>query len=143
MVPLLVNAAATLFMTGLIWFVQIVHYPLFASVGSAGFAAYSSSHQRRTTRVVAPAMLLEAIAAAWLAWSIPPGVPAWMAWSALALLGAIWLSTALLQMPLHHRLAAGHDPGAIRRLVRGNWFRTAGWSLRAALAIAMLASSVA
>jgi hypothetical protein len=141
MAPLLLNAAATLFMTGLIWFVQVVHYPLFASVGAAGFSAYSSSHQRRTTLVVAPAMLLEAIAAAWLAWVVPPGVPAWMAWSALAVLGAIWLSTALLQMPLHRQLAAGRDPRAIRRLVLGNWFRTAAWSLRAVLAIAMLASS--
>lgn len=141
MSPLLLNAAATLFMAGLIWFVQVVHYPLFARVGAAGFSDYSASHQRRTTLVVAPAMLLEAIAAAWLAVAIPTGVPAWMPWSALALLGAIWLSTAVLQIPLHHRLAAGCDPAAIRRLVGGNWFRTAAWSLRAVLAIAMLAAN--
>ncbi len=28
----LAQTAATLFMTGLIWFVQIVHYPLFATI---------------------------------------------------------------------------------------------------------------
>ena len=33
---LLLHAAATLFMTGLIWFVQVVHYPLFARVGEDG-----------------------------------------------------------------------------------------------------------
>jgi hypothetical protein len=30
---LLANLAATFFMVGLIWFVQIVHYPLFGQVG--------------------------------------------------------------------------------------------------------------
>lgn len=30
---LLVHAAVTLYMTGVIWFVQVVHYPLFSCVG--------------------------------------------------------------------------------------------------------------
>ena len=34
MLLLLLHAGATFFMCGLIWFVQIVHYPLFAQVGS-------------------------------------------------------------------------------------------------------------
>ena len=35
---LLVNAATTLFMVGVIWFVQSVHYPLFSRVGEAAFS---------------------------------------------------------------------------------------------------------
>jgi hypothetical protein len=31
--PLLLQAFATFAMTGLIWFVQVVHYPLFRAVG--------------------------------------------------------------------------------------------------------------
>jgi hypothetical protein len=142
LLPLLINAAATLFMTGLIWFVQVVHYPLFAGVGPREFPAYSLRHQRLTTLVVAPAMLIEAAAASWLTLAPPSGVPAWMPWSALLLLGSIWLSTAVLQMPLHGRLAAGFDAAAIRRLVAGNWIRTAAWSVRSLLAIAMLDAAV-
>ncbi len=37
-VVLLAHVAATLFMTGLIRFVQVVHYPLLARVGRGGFA---------------------------------------------------------------------------------------------------------
>lgn len=143
LLPLLINAAATLFMTGLIWFVQVVHYPLFAGVGPGEFPAYSWRHQRLTTMVVGPAMLLEAGAAVWVAAAPPAGVPAWMPWSALLLLGAIWISTAMLQMPLHRRLAAGFDAAAIRRLVGGNWIRTAAWSGRSVLAIAMLGAAAA
>ncbi|MDP9439422.1 MAG: hypothetical protein M3P49_11875, partial [Actinomycetota bacterium] len=57
---LLVHVGATLFMVGLIWFVQIVHYPLFASVGRGGFAEYSRAHSRLTGLVVGPPMLIEA-----------------------------------------------------------------------------------
>ena len=57
------HAAATGVMTGLIWFVQVVHYPLLARVGAASFVEYERAHVRRTTWVVAPAMLVEAATA--------------------------------------------------------------------------------
>ena len=68
---LLVHLTATLVMVGVIWFVQIVHYPLMAQVPRSGFAAYERDHQRRTTFVVAPAMLVEAVTAAMIL-AIPP-----------------------------------------------------------------------
>ena len=60
---LLAHVAATAAMTGLIWFVQLVHYPLFARVGVADFTAYEREHVRRTGLLVAPLMLLEALTA--------------------------------------------------------------------------------
>ena len=46
------NAVATLFMTGLIWFVQIVHYPLLARVAASESTAIADDHQRRTAREI-------------------------------------------------------------------------------------------
>ena len=43
------NVGSTLFMTGLIWFVQIVHYPLMGMVPKSEFQKYALAHQRRTT----------------------------------------------------------------------------------------------
>ena len=48
-VLLSLHLAATAAMTGLIWFVQVVHYPLFAAVGADQFVAYEVAHQRRTS----------------------------------------------------------------------------------------------
>ena len=59
---LVVNLASTLAMTGVIWFVQVVHYPLFASVGAEGFSRYEALHATRTGWVVAPLMLCELVA---------------------------------------------------------------------------------
>lgn len=136
---LVVHAAATLYMTGLIWFVQIVHYPLAASVPEAGFSAYQRRHMDRTGLVVGPPMLVEFVAAAALLVLRPPGVPDWMLFAGFGLLAAVWASTAFVQVPLHHKLCAGFDVAAARRLVSTNWVRTAAWTLRAGLAVCILA----
>lgn len=131
---LALQIAATLFMAGVIWIVQLVHYPLFARVGAAAFAAYEVEHRTRISLVVMPAMLLEVATAAWIAAAPPASVPAWSARLALALLVLVWLSTFFLQVPLHDRLSRSFDAAAIASLVRGNWIRTAAWSARAAIA---------
>lgn len=132
------HAGVTLYMAGLIWFVQLVHYPLMRDVGPAHYQAYQSLHEKRTAYAVGPAMLAELACAALLCAFPPPGVPPWMAWAGLALVIGIWLSTALLQVPCHRILACGFDPIAHRRLVRSNWVRTAAWSMRGVLALLII-----
>jgi uncharacterized membrane protein len=137
-VILILHAAATWFMTGLIWFVQIVHYPLFATVGRDSFESYEIAHSRLTTYVVAPVMLVELLSGAALLFA-GSRVPQWAALTGLVLLGVIWLSTAFVQVPVHSVLANGFQEEAHRRLVTTNWLRTAAWSLRAALMLWVLA----
>lgn len=140
---LLVNLAATLFMTGLIWFVQVVHYPLFASVGRDAFRAYHAAHAGRTTAIVLPVMAVELCTAVLLAIARPPGVPAAAAWGALALVLLVWASTGLLQVPRHQQLGRGFDAAAIHSLGAGNWVRTVAWSARAAMVLWMAAVATA
>jgi hypothetical protein len=92
---LLVHVAATLFMVGVIWFVQVVHYPLFSRVGPEKFSLYSEAHSRLTTYVVGPPMLVEAATALLLVFRRPEGVPLAAALIGLALVAAVWFSTAL------------------------------------------------
>ena len=136
---LLAHVAATWFMVGLIWFVQIVHYPLFGRVGAEGFPAYAESHSRLTSWVVGPPMLLEASTAVLLLFFRPGSVPASLAWIGAALLAAVWLSTAFLQVPRHTTLGLGFDAEAHRLLVLSNWTRTIAWSLRGLIVLQMTA----
>jgi hypothetical protein len=137
---LLAQAFASLALTGLIWCIQVVHYPLFAAVGRDEFTRYEADHARLITLVVGPLMLVELAAALWLAAVRPAGVPAWMAWTGLALVAAIWLSTAAIQVPCHAKLAAGFDAEVHARLVSSNWIRTVAWTARGLLALAMIAA---
>jgi hypothetical protein len=134
---LLLQLFSTLPMCGLIWFVQVVHYPLFHQVGGAGFTTYAGEHARRTTYVVAPLMLVELISSIVLLFSSlrPQGVLPYEAWLGAALVGVLWLSTALLQVPLHDRLQESFSGRHIARLVASNWLRTAAWTLRGALVL--------
>lgn len=136
----LLHAAATWLLVGLIWFVQVVHYPMLARLGPDGFDEHALFHVRRTSLVVAPAMLAEAGCASWLA--LAPPSPAAVAPTAVgfALLLAVWLSTALLQVPCHRRLERGYDLAAARRLVGSNWIRTLAWTARGAIALLLLAT---
>lgn len=133
-----VHAAATWAMVGLIWFVQVVHYPLFQRVGAASFSVYETEHQRRTTWVVMVLMPVELVTGIALFWLRPDTVAQEVVWVGAALLGVVWLSTALWQAPFHGRLGAGYDAGLVRRLVASNWLRTLTWSLRGGLVAAML-----
>ena len=133
------QALASSAMCGLIWFVQVVHYPLFARTDTTHSPDYADENQRRTGPVVMPPMLVEAATAALIAISPPPAIGRPAALAGLAMVAALWLSTLLVQMPLHGRLKHdGHTPSAVAALVRTNWLRTILWSARALLAIWML-----
>lgn len=126
-------------MCGLIWFVQGVHYPLFARTDAGHSPDYADENQRRTAPVVLPPMLVEAATASLIALTPPPEIGRPVALVGLAMVAALWLSTLLVQMPLHARLKHdGHTPGTVAALVRTNWVRTVLWSARALLAIWML-----
>ena len=132
------HLAATLYMTGLIWLIQRVSYPLMSAVGTAESVEYERLHCRRISWVVGLPMLVEGLTGLILLWFCPPWFPAWGFWLGAALLFGIAASTHFLQVPCHNKLAAGFDRLVHQRLVKTNWIRTILWTLRACLVIGML-----
>ena len=134
----LAHVAATLVMVGVIWFVQIVHYPLFSQVSEAAFNLYEAQHTRLTTYVVAPAMLIELGTGLWLLWQRPVGILPVQVWLGLGLLAIVWLSTVFVQVPQHERLTQGFDALTHHQLVTSNWLRTLAWSVRGLVVLWMV-----
>ena len=132
---LLIQIASTWFMVGLIWLIQVVHYPLFAHVGRDEFVGYSVKHQNRITWIVAPVMLIELVTAGLLVFWPIDGLSKFYFRIALGLLIAVWISTAAVQVPQHGKLASRYDRETIHRLVVGNWLRTALWTVRGILVL--------
>ncbi len=135
---LLTHVAVVWLLVGLIWTVQVVHYPLFSSVGREHFIAYQHRHMRAITLVVGPAMAVEVATTLALLAFAPETVPAALPWLGAATLAVNWLATWLLAVPLHQRLVAGFDPQTHRSLVKANALRTAMWSLHGLISLAML-----
>ncbi|MEO0468791.1 MAG: hypothetical protein AAF206_04155 [Bacteroidota bacterium] len=141
---LLAHVAATLYMVGLIWVVQVVHYPLFDGVGEAGFADYEARHARSITWIVLPVMMIELLTAIALLALRPTGgglagsIPSWTLWVGLVLVLLVWAVTFAVSVPQHAKLAQGFDARAHQLLVDTNWIRTAIWTLRGFLVLGIL-----
>ncbi len=138
----LIQVFATLAMFGLIWFVQLVHYPLFLVIPESAFLAYETNHATRTGWIAAPLMTAELLSALLLL--LPSLRPAFLSRNA-ANLGAslvvlLWLSTGLIQVPLHNRLHREYHRATIARLIHSNWLRTLLWTARAALMLTWMSA---
>lgn len=133
----LIHLASTWYLVGLCWLVQRVQYPLMDRVGVEGYPAYERAHVDRIGPIVAPMMLLELATAGLLVLTGSEVFRRPLFLVSLVLLVAIWLSTFLLQVPLHRVLAGGFDLDAHASLVRTNWIRTLAWSGRGAILLWM------
>lgn len=136
------QVAATWAMVGLIWFVQVVHYPLFGWIGDDEAVPYAVEHQRRTALVVGLPMAVEGVTALWLLADPPAGSSRVWPFVGCVLLAVVHGSTVLLQVPQHAALARANDAARIRRLVRSNWIRTAAWTARGLVTVVLLVAAL-
>ena len=130
---LLVQLLVTVYLTGLIWTIGVVHYPLFNLADRANFAAFESAHSARISSIVLLPMLLELGLSVAMLLNSSSVAPVWAAWLGLGLVALIWASTFLLQVPQHGVLSSGFDQRAYEVLVSTNWIRVFLWSARSAL----------
>lgn len=130
---LILQILSTLYLTGLIWTVQLVQYPFFSYLKNADFTKYHDDYRFWVTPVVAPMMVVELLTAIFLLILPPSEINYESLVFGLILIGVIWLSTFFLQVPMHEKLAGGFDEHTWHSLVNTNWIRTAAWSLRGGL----------
>lgn len=125
-------------MFGVIWMVQIVHYPLMRFVSGPEFARFETAHRVRISWVVGPLMAIEGVCVLAFLFAPPAGLPGWLPWAGAVAEAIAIGTTVFVSAPLHERLNTHFDPATLDRLIATNWIRTAAWTVRAALAIAML-----
>lgn len=138
MIIFYINLASTWFMVGLIWLIQLVHYPLFIYVGSKEFGLFHKKHKIFITPVVGIVMIAELITSGIIFLQFQSKIPIWILIIGLILLGIIWVSTLLIQIPLHNKLNSKFDENLIIMLVKTNWIRTICWSVRGVISLITL-----
>jgi hypothetical protein len=114
---------------GLIWTIQLVHYPSFLKIDKLEFKDFSNLHSKKISLIVVPIMLLELVSGSMLLILFPSIVTG----SNFLGIIIIWTSTLFLSMPLHRKLASGKDEALIEKLIKTNWPRTIIWTLRSFL----------
>jgi hypothetical protein len=133
----LINTFSTFFMTGLIWYVQLVHYPSFHFVNKDMFSEFHAHHSLKTGLIVMPVMSLELATSGALAWN-----DGWITLNALGfyIVIMIWVCTLFFSVPKHNALKHGKVDSLISGLVNTNWFRTVLWSVKSGLSFWILAT---
>lgn len=120
------EAIVSFSLLGLIWTIQVVHYPSFHFIDSKKFINFEKFHSKSISLIVMPLMLIEIIVASLLVLYRGNNFD----WTFLAIVLLIWLSTFVLSVPIHNKLSFGKDSELIRKLVITNWPRTILWTLK-------------
>lgn len=109
----------------LIWLVQLIIYPAFASIGENEFADWHRKYVKTISFIASPLMLAQMALVLRLVFT-QPGLPNFLMLSAIII---IWISSFSLSVPYHKKLLqSGKDQTVISRLVRTNWIRTILWT---------------
>ena len=132
------QVAGSVGMFGVIWIVQVVHYPLMRFVSGLEFARFETAHRMRISWVVGPLMAIEGVCVVAFLFAAPAGLTWWLPWAGAGAEAVAIGTTVLVSAPLHERLNAHFDPATLDRLIATNWIRTVAWTARGGLAIAML-----
>ena len=121
-----VNFISTSVMVGVIWVIQLLHYPSFHFINEKKYIEFQHFHMQRISFIVVPVMLIELASALLLSYFFRSSLTIIL----LALLLGIWGITFIFFTNMHQKLTNGYDPSIVDKLVKINWPRTALWSLR-------------
>ena len=124
------NLASTWYMVGLIWLIQLVHYPLFNYVGIEEFTVFHENHKILITPVVGIVMIVELVTSVILLFQNSCVTRNWLSIFGIILLGIIWFSTIYFQIPFHNTLSSKFNENTLIMLINTNWIRTICWSVR-------------
>jgi hypothetical protein len=140
---IVVHAAASMFMVGLIWTIHYVHYPLFAYVGESTYASFQAAHVERIGKLLFVPWLTEGItligvlALAFLGTHKVLRVPAVINGAAMAVVLVI---SGFWSAPAHAKLADGFDTSIHDQLMTVNLIRTLAWTVCGICAMWMVLS---
>lgn len=118
----------TSIMTGVIWVIQIVHYPSFHFIEKELYTAFQKFHMNKISIIVIPIMLAELITGMMLFLDKSSKSPFLII--SFVILVLIWLITGVFFSKAHNELMTGYQELLVNQLVVMNWIRTLLWTLR-------------
>ena len=125
----------TSMLVGLIWTIQLVHYPSFRYIEESKFVSFHSFHSTSISYLVLPLMLIELAATLFLLIQSDYSI-VYVVCMILVIL--IWASTFMLSVPCHNILLKGKNDEVINKLVITNWPRTILWSAKGVIVSTLL-----
>lgn len=126
---LTLSLISSVYMCGVIWVIQLIHYPSFSSIVPNQFLQFHSQHTMAMGLIVGPVMVIELVAGLWLLMNKAE----FFSVSYFIMVATLWALTFFVSVPLHNKLAQGYDLQVIQNLISTNWPRTIIWTAKAIL----------
>jgi hypothetical protein len=140
---LIINLSSVAFLAGLTWYIQIVHYPLFTYIDRKSFLEYNIYHLKKSAYILFAPMLVEGVFSIMFVFDYPINLSSLVPLVCLGISTVIWLITFSKIVPLQDKLTSdGLDKEVIEDLIKQNWFRTIGWSIKLVIMIYCMAKMV-
>jgi len=117
------NVLLNSILVGIILITQFVNYPLFKKIDQ-NFEIIHKEYTKKMGYLVAPIMVLEAITVSSMYIYYPKSNVLILI---ICLTIIIWLSTFLIQVPIHKKVSFKKDSKKIKRLISTNYIRTISW----------------
>ena len=121
-----VHFLSTSIMVGIIWVIQLLHYPTFHFIRESDYEEFQHFHMQRISFIVVPVMIIELLSGFMLVYYFRSNLLIFC----LIILLVIWLITFVFFTKLHQSLLGGYNKIFVDKLVQINWSRTILWSLR-------------
>ena len=121
------HLTSTSIMVGIIWVIQLVHYPSFKYVKESDFIIFQKYHMINISYIVFPIMFTELITSLLIFFS---GEKSFFFMLSLICLSMIWVITGVLFTKFHSILQTGKDLKMIEKMIKANWIRTLLWTMR-------------
>ena len=121
-----IHFLSTSLMVGIIWVIQLLHYPTFHFIKQSDYVEFQHFHMQRISFIVVPVMIIEILSGFMLVYYFRSNLFI----LCLTILLVIWLITFVFFTKLHQSLLGGYDKIIVNKLVQINWSRTVLWSLR-------------
>ena len=133
-----IHLVSTSFMVGVIWIVQLVHYPTFLFIDEQKSNDFQKFHMSRISYIVMPAMTTELFSGIYIFIYSNMAIDSNLFLLALTILIINWIITALVFVKMHNKLLINYKIEIISLLVKWNWLRTLLWSVRLILLLRMV-----
>lgn len=122
----ILHLVVTSILVGIIWIIQMVHYPSFRFVSRENFDPFHRHHTSSITPIVAPAMVIELSLVIYICYREFSIINL----TQLTFVLIVWISTFLIQVPIHNKLAEVFSQELVEKLIKTNWVRTILWTAK-------------
>ena len=120
---------------GILWFIQLIHYPLFFKI-KEDFEAYEKEHIKRMTYLIIPLIIPDVFLNVLLTLLLVHHPYSLLLAFSLGFNLMTWLSTLFFQIDQHKQLSCCFSLKTLKALVKTSWIRTVLWTFKTACLIA-------